>query len=160
LLAGRHRLGTWRGVMTAKYRLGEAAAAILLLLAPALWNRFPFLQYDTGGYLGRGFGGYLGPGRATACGAFVVPGWPLDFWPVVVLQAAAAIWVLSLVLRVHGFGDRRFALVGTIALLAIATSLPWLADVLITDIFAGTSVLALHLILFAPDSLRRSERIC
>jgi len=90
----------------------------------------------------------------------VLAGWPLDFWPVVVLQAAAAIWVLSLVLRVHGLGDRRLALFGTVALLAIATSLPWLADVLITDIFAGISVLALHLILFAPDSLRRSERIC
>ena len=146
--------------MTAKYRLGEAAAAILLLLAPALWNRFPFLQYDTGGYLARWFEGYLVPSRSTVYGLFVLAGWPLDFWPVVVLQAAAAIWVLSLVLRVHGLGDRRLALFGTVALLAIATSLPWLADVLITDIFAGISVLALHLILFAPDSLRRSERIC
>jgi hypothetical protein len=63
------------------------------------------------------------------------------------------------VLRAHGLGDRRFALFGTVALLAIATSLPWLADVLITDIFAGTSVLVLHLILFAPDLLGRSERI-
>jgi hypothetical protein len=159
LLAGHDWLGSWLGVMTAKYRLGEAAAAILFLLAPALWNRFPFLQYDTGGYLARWFEGYLVPSRSTVYGLFVLAGWPLDFWPVVVLQASAAIWVLSLALRVHGLGDRRFALFGTVALLAIATSLPWLADVLITDIFAGTSVLALHLILFAPDSLGRSERV-
>jgi hypothetical protein len=158
LLAG-HWLGTWLGVMTAKYRLAEAAAAILALLAPALWNRFPFLQYDTGGYLARWFEGYLVPSRSTVYGLFVVAGWPLDFWPEVVLQAAAAIWVLNLVLRVHGFGERRLALVGTVALLAITTSLPWLTDVLITDIFAGTSVLALHLILFAPDSFGRSERV-
>jgi hypothetical protein len=78
---------------------------------------------------------------------------------VVALQAAAAVWVLSLVLRVHGFGKRRFALLGTVALLAIATSLPWLADVLITDIFAGLSVLALHLTLFKPGSLQPSERM-
>jgi hypothetical protein len=104
--------------MTAKYRLGEAAAAILLLLAPALWNRFPFLQYDTGGYLARWFEGYLVLSRSTVYGLFLVAGWPLDFWPTVVLQAAAGIWVLSLVLRVHGLGNRRFALFGTVALLA------------------------------------------
>jgi hypothetical protein len=147
------------GAMTAKYRLGEAAAAILLLLAPALWNRFPFLQYDTGGYLARWFEGYLVPSRSTVYGLFALAGWPLDFWPVVTLQAAAAVWVLSLVLRVHGLGSRRLALFGIAVLLGMATSLPWLADVLITDIFAGTSVLVLHLILFAPDSLGRSERI-
>ena len=37
--------------MRAYRRLGEALAATLLLLAPAMWNRFPFLQYDSGGYL-------------------------------------------------------------------------------------------------------------
>jgi hypothetical protein len=62
----------------------------------------------------------------------------------IALQAAATVWVLNLVLRVHGFGKRPFALLGTVALLAIATSLPWLVDMLITDIFAGLSVLALH----------------
>jgi hypothetical protein len=146
-------------VVTAKSRLREAAAAIALLLAPALWNGFPFLQYDTGGYLARWFEGYLVPSRSTVYGLFVLAGWPLDFWPVLALQAAAAVWVLSLVLRVHGLGDRRLALFGMAALLAIATSLPWLADVLIADIFAGLSVLAIHVLLFAPDSLGRSERI-
>jgi hypothetical protein len=144
--------------MTTKYRLLEAVAATLLLLAPALWNRFPFLQYDTGGYLARWFEGYLVPSRSTD-GLFALAGWPLDFWPVVALQAVAAVWVLSLVLRVHGLGERRFALLAMVALLAITTSLPWLADVLITDIFAGTSVLALHLLLFTRDSLGRSESL-
>ena len=46
--------------MRAYRRLGEALAATLLLLAPAMWNRFPFLQYDSGGYLARWFEGYLG----------------------------------------------------------------------------------------------------
>jgi hypothetical protein len=144
--------------MKVNFRHGEAAAAMLLLLAPALWNRFPFLQYDTGGYLARWYEGYLVPSRSTVYGLFAVAGWPLDFWPVVVLQAAAAVWVLALVLRAHGFGDRRFALFGTVAVLTVATSLPWIAGILLTDIFAGTSVLALHLILFAPDKLHRCER--
>ncbi len=35
--------------------LGALASlvCVLLLLAPALWNGFPLLQYDTGGYLAR-----------------------------------------------------------------------------------------------------------
>jgi hypothetical protein len=61
-------------------RLAEAAA-ILLLLAPAMWNRFPFLQYDSGGYLARWFEGYLVPSRSTVYGLFAVAGWPLHFWP-------------------------------------------------------------------------------
>jgi hypothetical protein len=143
--------------MRANFRRGEAAAAMLFLLAPALWNRFPFLQYDTGGYLARWHEGYLVPSRSTVYGLFAVAGWPLDFWPVVVGQAAAAVWMLALMLRTCGFGDRRFALLGTAAMLTVTTSLPWIADILLTDIFAGTSVLALHLILFAPDKLRRYE---
>ena len=34
-------------------RIFTAVAAIFMLLAPALWNGFPLLQYDTGGYLAR-----------------------------------------------------------------------------------------------------------
>jgi hypothetical protein len=30
-----------------------AGASWLLLQAPAVWNGFPLLQYDTGGYLAR-----------------------------------------------------------------------------------------------------------
>jgi hypothetical protein len=90
--------------MRVNFRLGEGAAGALLLLALALWNRFPFLQYDTGGYLARWYEGYLVPSRSTVYGLFAVAGWPLDFWPVAVLQAAAAVWVLALVLRAYGFG--------------------------------------------------------
>ena len=144
--------------MKMNFRLAEAAAAVALLLAPALWNRFPFLQYDTGGYLARWFEGYLVPSRSTVYGLFAVAGWPFDFWPEVVLQALAAVLILALVLRAYGFGERRYALLGTVALLTVATSLPWIADILLTDIFAGTSVLALHLILFVPDRLHHYER--
>ncbi len=145
--------------MKASVRLGEGLAATLILLAPAIWNRFPFLQYDTGGYLARWFEGYLVPSRSTVYGLFAIAGWPLDFWPVVALQAAAAVWIIALVLRSFGFGERPFVLFGTVTALALTTSLPWLAGILLTDIFAGTSVLALHLLLFRPATLTRGERI-
>jgi hypothetical protein len=143
--------------MRAYARLGEGVAATLLLLAPAMWNGFPFLQYDSGGYLARWFEGYLVPSRSTVYGLFAVAGWPWDFWPEVLVQAAVAVWIISLVLRVFGMGERSLTLLGTVAALAATTSLPWLAGILLTDIFAGTAVLGLHLVLFAPGSLSRRE---
>jgi hypothetical protein len=40
-------------------------------MAPALWNGFPLLQWDTGGYLARWFEGYLVPSRPAAYGSAV-----------------------------------------------------------------------------------------
>jgi hypothetical protein len=140
------------------HRLGAALAAMLTLLAPALWNGFPLLQYDTGGYLARWFEGYLVPSRSVVYGLFLAAGSPLDFWPVVVLQAAATVWILALVLRAHGFGSRPMALLSVIILLSASTTLPWIAGILLTDIFAGLAVLALHLVMLRADALSRTER--
>lgn len=136
-----------------------ALAAMTALLAPALWNRFPLLQYDTGGYLARWFEGYLVPSRSVVYGVFVAAGWPLDFWPVVVVQAAATVWILALVLRAYGFGGRPGTLLALVVGLSFTTTLPWIAGILLTDIFAGLGVLALHLLVLRPDALSRSERV-
>ena len=49
-----------------------AAIAIpLMLLAPALWNGYPLLQWDTGGYLARWYEGYLVPSRSTTFGLYL-----------------------------------------------------------------------------------------
>jgi hypothetical protein len=140
-------------------RIGTALAAIVILLAPALWNRFPLLEYDTGGYLARWFEGYLVPSRSTVYGLFLAVGWPLDFWPVVFLQAAATVWIMALVFRTHGLGERPVTFLLVIALLSVTTALPWNASMLLTDIFVGLAVLALHLLVLKPDRLARWERI-
>jgi len=43
-------------------------------------------------------------------------------------------------------------------LLSIATTLPWLTSILLTDIFCGLGVLALYLLLMRNETLSRSER--
>src|SRR5689334_24977211 len=98
--------------MPAVMRIGAAVASALLLLVPAIWNRFPLLQYDTGGYLARWFEGYLVPSRSTVYGLFLNLLATADFWPAVVVQAALTVWVLALVLRALGFGGRPFVLFG------------------------------------------------
>jgi len=140
-------------------RIGSAIAATLILLVPALWNRFPLLEYDTGGYLARWFEGYLVPARSTTYGLLLAAGWPLDFWPVVILQAAVAVWVIGLVLRVHRFNLNPIGLLAIIAALAVTTSLPWLASILLTDIFAGLAVLAFHALVWHGDRIGPRERV-
>ena len=142
--------------------LPRAAApliATLLLLAPALWNGFPLLFFDSGAYLARPFDGSLSPGRSMVYGLLLAAGSGLDFWPVVIVQAAVSVWVIALVLRAHGFGERPLLLVSLTAVLAAATSLPWLAGQLMPDLFSGLAVLALHLLLFRAAELGRYEKI-
>lgn len=133
--------------------------SLLLLLAPALWNGFPLLQYDTGGYFVRWYEGTLAVSRAVIYGLIVDAGVPLAFWPVLIVQSALTIWIIALVLRAHGLGRRPLLLLGVISMLSVTSTLPWLTAILLTDIFAGLSVLALYLLLLRPVTLTRAERI-
>ena len=140
-------------------RFGGALAATLVLLAPAIWNRFPLLQYDTGGYLARWYEGYLVPSRSTVYGLFLMLLSWANFWPVVIVQSLLTVWVLALTLRALGFGGRPWLLLGVTASLCAFTTLPWLTSILLTDIFAALPVLAIYLLVFGDDALRRAERL-
>lgn len=133
--------------------------SVTILIAPAIWNQFPLLQYDTGGYLARWYEGTLVPSRAVVYGLILTAGVPLSFWPVLLAQSALTVWVIALMLRVHGLGGRPLLLLGSIAALSVFTTLPWLTAILLTDIFCGVGVLALYLLLMRGDALSRTERI-
>jgi hypothetical protein len=137
-------------------RITALPVTTFMLLAPALWNGFPLLQYDTGGYFARWYEGTLEESRSTVYGLFLYLLARPDFWAAAVIQAAVAVWVVARVIRVHGFDDR--VLVTTVGVLALLTALPWLAGQLITDIFTGGGVLALYLIMLRADVLARWER--
>src|SRR4029077_8563274 len=135
-----------------------AGGSWLLLQAPALWNGFPLLQYDTGGYLARWYEGTLVPSRAVVYGLMLNAGAPAAFWPVVAAQAALTVWIIALVLRAHGFGGRPWLLLVVVTTLTVLSTLPWLTSILLTDIFAGLGILALYLLLLRPGRLSRNER--
>src|SRR5215475_11272917 len=119
-------------------------AAILIplfLIAPALWNGYPLLQWDTGGYLARWYEGYLVPSRSTVFGLYLHFGEGSGFWINLGFQALSTLWIVQLSLRVLGLGQPlRLLWIGL--LLIATTALPWLASMLLTDIFAGLAVLA------------------
>jgi hypothetical protein len=123
-----------------------AAIAIpLMLLAPALWNGYPLLQWDTGGYLARWYEGYLVPSRSTTFGLYLHFGEDSSFWLNLGINALATLWILQLTLRVLGMSQPS-RLLAMSFVLVLTTSLPWLASTLLTDIFAGLSVLALFIL--------------
>ena len=126
---------------------------------PAIWNRFPLLQYDTGGYLARWFEGYLVPAArpSTACSSsrlgrsrFLAGGRAAERADGLGAGADAAR---------AGFGGRPWLLLGVIAALSVCTTLPWLTSILLTDIFAASACSALYLLMLRADALRRAERI-
>ncbi len=141
------------------FRVATVAAAVFLLLVPAIWNGFPILFYDTGGYLARPFDGTLAAGRSMVYGLWLAAGAWWNFWPVVIAQAALTVWIVALMLKSHGLGQKPLRLVVLVALLSIATALPWLAGQLMPDLFAGLAVFALYLLVFRSAPLVRYERV-
>lgn len=138
--------------------LGAGAACVALVMLPALWNGFPILFPDTGGYLARPFEGTLELGRSALYGAFLAAGIPVDFWLNVVLQAALCVWLIALTLRAHDLSGAS-VLVATVAALCVATGMPWYAGTLIPDILVSAAILSLYLLAFRGERLRRWETI-
>lgn len=134
-----------------------AIAIPVLLVAPAIWNGYPLLQYDTGGYLARWYEGYLVPSRSTVFGLFLHFGEGSSFWIVLGVQALATFWILQLTLRVLGMSEP-LRLLGIGIALSLATTLPWLVSMLLTDIFAGLSVLALYILVLHGARTTRTEK--
>jgi hypothetical protein len=135
-----------------------ALALPLLIIAPAFWNGYPLLQWDTGGYLARWYEGYLVPSRSTVFGLYLHYGESFGFWINLAIQSLATLWLLQLSLRVLGL-MQTFRFVAISLLLILSTALPWLASMLLTDIFAGLSVLSLFLLVVGAQRTSPHEKI-
>jgi hypothetical protein len=128
-----------------------------MLLAPAIWNGYPLLQSDTGGYLARWYEGYLVPSRSTVFGLYLHFGEDTFFWINLGIQALATMWILQLTLRVFGMA-KPVRLLWMCLALSLGTALPWLSSMLLTDIFAGLSVLSLFILVLRGEKVSGIER--
>ncbi|MEY9128007.1 hypothetical protein [Bradyrhizobium yuanmingense] len=135
-----------------------AVALPLLMIAPAVWNGYPLLQWDTGGYLARWYEGYLVPSRSTVFGLYLHYGEGFGFWINLAAQSLATLWLLQLTLRVLGL-MQTFRFVAISLSLMLSTALPWLASMLLTDIFAGLAVLSLFLLVVGASRTSALEKI-
>jgi hypothetical protein len=115
------------------------------------------LEYDTGGYLARWYEGYLVPSRSTVYGIYLHLGQGSYFWINLGFQALLTLWILQLTLRVLGMA-RPLRLLAIAAVLVLTTALPWLASMLLTDIFAGLGVLSLFILVVHNGKLSTIEK--
>jgi hypothetical protein len=135
-----------------------AALAMLAgLLWPALWNGFPIVFYDTGGYLDAAVSGVLANGRSTVYGMFLRLGIPSSFWLNIVVQAGAIAWLIAVSLRAHGLGGRPYLMASITLAMAALTSLPWYAAQLMPDVWLPAGALALYLLAFRTGAFRPWE---
>lgn len=138
--------------------IAASAAMVLVLLAPALWNGFPLIFPDTGGYLARPFEGTLTLGRSALYGLFLYVGIPAAFWSNAILQAALTVWLIVLTMRALNLRNQPWLALTILAALAATTSLPWFAGQLMPDILFPAAVLALYLLTFQAAPLAGWER--
>ena len=131
---------------------------VALMLAPAIWNGFPIIFPDTGGYFTAPMVQQMANGRSALYGLFLILGIPLAFWPSVIAQAALMAWLFVVTLRVNGLGERPYLALGLVALLCVGTSLPWFAGQLMPDILFPAAALSLYLLGYADTALARWER--
>lgn len=134
-------------------------ASAVLLLWPALWNGYPIVFADTGTYLSQAIHRHAGWDRPVFYSMFMLPlHATLTVWPVVIVQALLAAWLLWLVTRSLAPNVPGIAFVGGAGVLAVCTWLPWLVCELMPDLFTPLLVLALCLLAGVPQRLSPPER--
>ena len=136
--------------------IGLSAA---LLVWPALLNGYPLIFSDTGTYLSQAMELHLGWDKPPFYSFFLLV---LDggrtTWPVIVAQALLAAHTLHLVQRALFPRAAIWRLPALTAALSLGTALPWFTTELMPDLFTALMVITVWLMVFAPDSLGRTER--
>lgn len=102
--------------------------------------------------------GAIMAGRSPYFGALLWLSFVLSrFWLFVIAQAAIAYALIRLTLRLFGFLQPK-VVAGTVAMLALLTSLPFFASLLMPDLLAGFGILAFLLLAIDRGRLANGER--
>ncbi|MGH7044298.1 MAG: hypothetical protein ACREFY_19510, partial [Acetobacteraceae bacterium] len=126
---------------------------------PALWNGYPLVFSDTGTYLSQAIQHYLGWDRPVFYSMFLYPlHMCITTWPDIVAQSLIAIWILRLTLRLLVPRAGSWDLAALACVLAMVSPLPFVVAELMPDLFTGLLVLALLVLVLAPERLGRAER--
>ncbi|MDK9722115.1 MAG: hypothetical protein OEL53_13140 [Rhodospirillales bacterium] len=131
-------------------------AGLAAFLTPAVWNGFPFVFYDSADYIEAAFSFDMPPFRLLPY-AFIMALGRLGggFWAVALAQILVCLTLLALLARLTGpsRAPGRFL---TLALaLALFTTAPWFAGLLMPDAFTASAILAATLVLLGWKELGR-----
>ncbi len=136
------------------------AVLTLLFLAIAIWNRFPLVFYDTGGYLAEGLEGAFFPERSPVYSLFLtVTGSAMSLWPVVILQAAMTAYLITLTARaeVQTLSLGRLLMLG--AILMLATGIGWYVGQVEPDCMTALVILGTYLLLVRSRFLGPAQSV-
>jgi hypothetical protein len=137
----------------------ETYAAILIasviLSVAAIYNQYPLVWPDTGGYIH--FTNLIF--RTPFYSLLLYPihlTWSL--WPVVFFQSVMVAHIIYLVLRTTFGSAGALRLLLTVLILGVFSSLPWITGLIMPDVFTSVLVLAVFLLAFRAQQLSRIEQ--
>jgi hypothetical protein len=120
------------------------AVMALIIVSPALYNRYPLMYFDSGAYME--MAANLLPSFHRAFGYPLLmkwSGWVISNWPIILIQGAIVSMLLDRVMRgLMGAGFRRSYHFLTSLALVLGSALPWYASQLMPDIWTFILVLA------------------
>lgn len=136
------------------------AGAVLLLCIPAVWNGFPLMHDDVGGYVERWPSGSLGLSRSTIYGLLLWTTRLTLFVPVVVLQAFVTTFVVDRAIKAFGVrSPSQWFLPSVITAIALTSGAALFVSKLTPDAWAAPGLLAFHLLAWHGDGLTTGERV-
>ena len=131
---------------------------VALLMAPAVWNGYPLIYFDSEDYVEMAFSFQPIVWRIMTYGVLCTVARAFGtLWAMPLLQAILTTWVLHE--AVMGFVGRwrHVVFLGVGLALALFTGLPWVASQLLADVFAGVAILGIAALAFA-EGLQRWRR--
>jgi len=143
---------------TINYALGLSILC-LTFLSVAIWNGFPLIFYDTSGYVLEGLGHVFLVERAPVYAELLfLAGGRFSLWPVVILQALIASFLILEVARAE---VPKLSLAGSAAIgagLSLFTGIAWYAGQVEPDIFTPVVILGAYLLMFRSGRLGGAVR--
>ena len=132
----------------------------LMFLAPAIWNGFPLIFYDTGAYVLEGLGHIFLVERAPVYAELLfLAGGSFSLWPIVVLQALMTSYLVLETARIEVPGLTLWGLSVIGAMLSLTTGIGWYVGQVEPDIFTPAVILGSWLLLFRSRQLSRPARL-
>ena len=134
----------WKG-----WRVLGVVLVAFMLLAPAYWNGYPLVYFDSEDYVEMSFTWQPIIYRIMAYGAFVGIAKPFGtLWVVVWAQALMMAWMLHEAVWSWVGRWRPYVFVGLGVVLSLFTGLPWVVSQVMADMFAGLAVLGIAVLAF------------
>lgn len=122
----------------------------LLLIAPALFNRYPLIYSDSGTYINSSFGLVPPDDRPIGYGYFIrIFSWQASMWPVVFFQGLiGSILIFKTLQMIESKKDVFHYHLPVVVILTLFSSLGWYASQLMPDILVSYQFLVVLLFVF------------